>query len=101
MTARELGVFVLGGVLGAITAAIVRILSTGTRANGGNPMLWQVALLVCWTPQGLFIFRNDLGYMISQILSVIVLPTAVFVLITTMFPGSLWRTVVTHARGES
>ena len=97
MTGRELGVLVLGGVLGAITAAVVRVLSAGSRQTGGRPRLWQVALLMCWAPQGLFLFRNDLGFILTQILSVIVLPAGVFMVVHTLDPGTAWQALVPRA----
>lgn len=90
MIGRELGTIVLGAVLGAIAGAITRALSAGGRQVGSGPMLWQVVLLVSWSLQGIGFFRNDLSGVISQLLSVLLIPAVLFALWVGMAPDSRW-----------
>lgn len=90
MIGRELGVMVLGAVLGALAGGINRALSWSGHREGSQPMLWQVVLLVSWSSQGIPFFRNDLSTVISQLFSVVGIPAVLFAAWVGLSPNSRW-----------
>ncbi len=96
MIGRELGVIVLGVVLGGIGGGISRALATGSQQADGQPMLWQVVLLVSWSLQGIPFFRNDLSVVVSQLGSVVVIPSVLFALWVGLTPNSPWAIRVSN-----
>lgn len=90
MIGRELGVIVLGAVLGALAGGINRALSWSGHRAGAQPMLWQVVLLVSWSSQGIPFFRNDLSTVISQLFSVVGIPAVLFAAWVGLSPNSRW-----------
>ena len=96
MIGRELGVIVLGGVLGGLAGGITRALGTGSQFAEGRPMLWQVVLLVSWSLQGIPFFRNDLSVIVSQLGSVVVIPAVLFALWVGLAPNSPWAIRVSN-----
>ena len=98
MIGRELGVIALGAVLGALAGGINRALSWSGHREGAQPMLWQVVLLVTWSSQCIPFYRNDLSVVISQLFSVVGIPTVLFVAWVSLSPQSRWtRRVSTSA----
>jgi hypothetical protein len=98
MIGRELGVIVLGAVLGVVAGGIVRVLSVGSERADGKPMLWAVVLLMSWSLQSIHFYRNDFAAIVSQVGSVIVLPSLIFLLWVRLTPTSPWARRVPIAR---
>jgi len=90
MIGRELGVLLLGTVLGALAGGINRALSWSGHRAGAQPMLWQVVLLVSWSSQSIPFFRNDLSTVISQLFSVVGIPAVLFAAWAGLSPNSRW-----------
>ena len=59
-------------------------------------MLWQVVLLVSWSLQGIPFFRNDLSVVVSQLGSVVVIPSVLFALWVGLTPNSPWAIRVSN-----
>ncbi|MDB4929459.1 MAG: hypothetical protein JWM10_1943 [Myxococcaceae bacterium] len=92
MIGRELGVVVLGAVLGTIAAGVTFSLGHGAKIGGERvgPRLWQVVLLVSWSFQGIAFYRADLTVILSQIATLLVVPALCFSLWVSLSPGSPW-----------
>jgi hypothetical protein len=68
----DLGVIVLGALLGAMLALIVR---WGMTSEHGRPVLWRYTLMLLYAVQTTQYIRADLGAVCVQILYYLVLPT--------------------------
>lgn len=90
MIGRELGVLALAIVLGLIAGGVTLSLSRGRAAEGGRPRLWQATLLLSTPALCVVFYRNDLSAVISQTLTTVAMPAALFALFVALSPGTPW-----------
>lgn len=90
MIARELGVLVLGLVLGLVAGGTVRLLFRGRTEEGRRPRLWQTVVLLSTPTLGIAFYRNDLSGVLSTALTTVFLPAVIFATVVAFAPQSPW-----------
>lgn len=91
MMFNELGVLIIGVVLGAILAGVVRGLLYYNPKLAVGPPLWRVLLLMTFNGQTTQIIRNDPGGVLNLIAYYIVLPALVFWVVLRQDSHSVWN----------
>ena len=90
MIGRELGVLVLGLVIGLIAGSAVKFLYTGRGTEAGRPRLWQLVVLLSTPAFSISFYRNDLPAVISSGLTTLFLPAVLFATLVAFAPHSPW-----------